>query len=118
MSRALVHLSDIHFGRVDTATLGPLIETVRRIAPHVVVVSGDLTQRARTAEFQEARAFLNQLPQPQIVVPGMMPIVFSSSSNISRSFARPMPSRMRLRILCIQAAPSRQGVHCPQDSCA
>src|SRR5712691_13087845 len=70
MSRTLVHLSDIHFGTVDPAILGPLIDAVRELAPHVVVVSGDLTQRARTSEFLEARAFLHRLPQPQIVVPG------------------------------------------------
>ena len=70
MSRTLVHLSDIHFGTVDPAILAPLIESVRGLAPHVVVVSGDLTQRARTAEFIEARAFLDRLPRPQIVVPG------------------------------------------------
>jgi len=70
MSRTLVHLSDIHFGRVDVATVTPLIETVRNIRPDLVVVSGDLTQRARPTEFQEARAFLDQLPKPQIVVPG------------------------------------------------
>jgi protein O-mannosyl-transferase len=56
--------------------------------------------------------------RPQIVVPGMMPWVFSSSISISRSLARPPPSRMRSRILCIQAEPSRQGVHWPQDSWA
>ena len=38
--------------------------------PDVVVVSGDLTQRARPREFEEARRFLDTLPQPQIVVPG------------------------------------------------
>src|SRR6185503_5473312 len=55
--------------------------------------------------------------RPQIVVPGMMPIVFSSSSSISRSFARPPPSTMRSRIFRIHALPSRQGVHWPQLSC-
>jgi 3',5'-cyclic AMP phosphodiesterase CpdA len=70
MSRTLAHLSDIHFGTVDLAILAPLIHAVRGLAPHVVVVSGDLTQRARTSEFLEARAFLDRLPQPQIVVPG------------------------------------------------
>jgi 3',5'-cyclic AMP phosphodiesterase CpdA len=38
--------------------------------PDLVVVSGDLTQRARPEEFQEAREFLDWLPKPQIVVPG------------------------------------------------
>jgi 3',5'-cyclic AMP phosphodiesterase CpdA len=70
MSRTILHLSDIHFGRVESAILDPLVEAARRIGPDLVVVSGDLTQRARVSEFQEARAFLNRLPQPQIVVPG------------------------------------------------
>lgn len=68
--RTLVHISDVHFGRVDTATVKPLVEAVNQLAPHVVVLSGDLTQRARTAEFREARTLLESLPSPQIVVPG------------------------------------------------
>ena len=68
--RTIVHLSDLHFGRTDGEIIQPLIDTVTRLAPHLVVVSGDLTQRARTDEFQAARRFLDALPQPQIVVPG------------------------------------------------
>lgn len=68
--RTLVHLSDLHFGRVDQALLAPLQALVERLAPDVVVISGDLTQRAKSAEFQAARAFLDALPGPQIVVPG------------------------------------------------
>lgn len=68
--RNLIHLSDIHFGAVDHALLPPLIDAVQRLEPHLVVISGDLTQRARPSEFAEAAAFLEQLPQPQLVVPG------------------------------------------------
>ncbi|MFL6283728.1 MAG: metallophosphoesterase family protein [Pyrinomonadaceae bacterium] len=68
--RKIVHLSDLHFGRVDEALLGPLEEAVVAARPSLVVVSGDLTQRARTHEFEEARAFLDRLSAPQIVVPG------------------------------------------------
>lgn len=68
--RTIVHLSDIHFGHVDEATIEPLIESVTSIKPDVVAVSGDLTQRARSEQFKEARAFLDRLPKPQIVVPG------------------------------------------------
>lgn len=68
--RTLIHLSDVHFGRVDAAIIEPLIKTVDELRPNVVVVSGDLTQRARSEEFKEARAFLDRLPTPQIVVPG------------------------------------------------
>jgi len=68
--RTLVHLSDLHFGRLDPCILSPLHDAVMKITPHVVIVSGDLTQRARSSEFEQARAFLKTLPFPQIVVPG------------------------------------------------
>lgn len=68
--RTIVHLSDLHFGRVDHDLVDPLIEVVREIRPDLVAVSGDLTQRARTAQFIEARRFLDALPKPQIAVPG------------------------------------------------
>lgn len=38
--------------------------------PHVVVVSGDLTQDAQDRQFSEAREFLSRLPGRLIVVPG------------------------------------------------
>ena len=68
--RIIVHISDIHFGRVDYEIVERLKEVIGAINPHLTVVSGDLTQRAKSAEFAEARAFLDALPQPQIVVPG------------------------------------------------
>ena len=68
--RSIVHLSDIHFGRVNDQVIAPLIESITRINPDLVAVSGDLTQRARSHQFKEAREFLDRLPKPQIVVPG------------------------------------------------
>lgn len=68
--RTLVHLSDLHFGRVDEALLEPLRASVTSLAPHLLVVSGDLTQRARSAQFATARRFLDSLPSPQLIVPG------------------------------------------------
>lgn len=68
--RTIVHLSDLHFGRIDTALVIPLLELIGQLRPDLVAVSGDLTQRARTAEFLEARRFLDQIAAPKIVVPG------------------------------------------------
>lgn len=68
--RTLLHLSDLHFGRVDQQLVEPLLATVAQIQPDLVAVSGDLTQRARSHQFREARRFLDALPQPQIIVPG------------------------------------------------
>lgn len=68
--RTIVHLSDLHFGRVDERIIPPLVERIVSIDPDLIAVSGDLTQRARRAQFQEAAAFLDRLPFPKLVVPG------------------------------------------------
>lgn len=68
--RKIAHLSDLHFGRTDEALLPALVETISAAKPDVVVVSGDLTQRARRREFSAARDFLARLPFPKIIVPG------------------------------------------------
>lgn len=68
--KRIAHISDIHFGRVNYAIAERLIDVFDQLKPDLTVVSGDLTQRARAAQFIEAKAFLDKLPQPQIVVPG------------------------------------------------
>ena len=74
--RTMLHLSDLHFGRTDPALFEPLLAAAHASRPDCVVVSGDLTQRARAAEFRQARAFLDCLPTPQIVVPGNHDVPF------------------------------------------
>jgi 3',5'-cyclic AMP phosphodiesterase CpdA len=66
----IAHLSDPHFGRLEPDTVQALIVAVTEARPDIVVVSGDLTHRAKEREFQEARQFLKALPSPQIVVRG------------------------------------------------
>ena len=85
--RTLVHLSDLHFGRVDAALLEPLRRRVLALAPYVVVVSGDLTQRAKPAQFREARAFLDTLPASQVVVPGNHDVPLY---NLFQRFVQPL----------------------------
>lgn len=68
--RTLVHISDLHFGRVDPALLDPLARAIQAAGPDVLAISGDLTQRAREAQFRQAAAYLRTLPAPQVVVPG------------------------------------------------
>jgi 3',5'-cyclic AMP phosphodiesterase CpdA len=85
--RTLVHLSDLHFGHVDDALIAPLAKLVTQIKPDVVVVSGDLTQRARTEQFKAASRFLASLPSPQIVVPGNHDVPLH---NIFNRFFQPL----------------------------
>jgi 3',5'-cyclic AMP phosphodiesterase CpdA len=68
--RTLIHLSDLHFGRIRDDLVQPLTAAIRRLSPDLIAVSGDLTQRARERQFQEARKFLDSLPFPKIIVPG------------------------------------------------
>jgi len=68
--RTIVHLSDLHFGRHDSHVVTGLAGVVQTARPDVIAISGDLTQRARTHEFEMAREFLRTLPPPVIVVPG------------------------------------------------
>lgn len=90
--RTLVHLSDLHFGRVDIALVAPLISFITATRPDLLVVSGDFTQRARTAQFLEARAFLDRLPFPRLVVPGNHDIPLR---DLFARFTRPLAGYRR-----------------------
>lgn len=85
--RLIAHLSDLHFGRVDPVAVAALHASILQLAPHLVVVSGDLTQRARTRQFAAARAFLARLPVPTLVVPGNHDVPLY---DVVRRFARPL----------------------------
>ncbi|MEO6353433.1 MAG: metallophosphoesterase family protein [Burkholderiaceae bacterium] len=98
--RTLVHLSDLHFGRIDTSLIQPLTNLVNGIHPDLLVVSGDLTQRARSAQFKEARLFLDALPEPQIVVPGNHDIPLH---NLFNRFLRPLDKYRRY--ICTNTEP-------------
>jgi 3',5'-cyclic AMP phosphodiesterase CpdA len=69
----IAHISDLHFGvRVDLRQLHVLERFLPTLALSAIVVSGDLTQRARHGEFQAAKRYLDGLAQsaPVHVVPG------------------------------------------------
>lgn len=91
--RTVAHLSDLHFGRVDEATLEPLRRALHAIAPDLLVVSGDLTQRARKSQFRAARAYLDTLPRPQLVVPGNHDVPLY---NVFKRFLAPLANYRRI----------------------
>jgi 3',5'-cyclic AMP phosphodiesterase CpdA len=66
----IAHISDLHFGTEDPQVAAALGEELRGKRPGLVAVSGDLTQRARTREFDAARRFLEGLGAPVLAVPG------------------------------------------------
>jgi len=84
----LAHISDVHFGREDPGVVEGLLADVFASAPDAIVVSGDLTQRARKRQFRAAREFLDRLPDvPRIVVPGNHDV---SATNLVERALRPL----------------------------
>jgi 3',5'-cyclic AMP phosphodiesterase CpdA len=73
MTFSVVHLSDLHFGGLaDLAQIEAVEALVPDLEPDAVVVSGDLSQRARHGELQRARACVAALngAAPVYVLPG------------------------------------------------
>lgn len=66
----IVHLSDLHFGYHRADLVAPLLERVNRAGADLVVVTGDLTHRARAAQFRLAREFLSRIAAPVMTVAG------------------------------------------------
>ncbi|HUR25532.1 MAG TPA: metallophosphoesterase [Candidatus Thermoplasmatota archaeon] len=68
--RRVAHVSDLHFGRSDPVVVAAIEQDLHDQRADVVVVSGDLTQRARRRQFDAARRFLDGLGIPWTAVPG------------------------------------------------
>jgi 3',5'-cyclic AMP phosphodiesterase CpdA len=70
---SIVHISDLHFGgKADLAQIEALEALIPALAPEAVVISGDVSQRARHGEFQRALRFVQscRVVAPTLVVPG------------------------------------------------
>ena len=66
----VVHLSDIHFGAHRQDLAESLVADIAGVGPDLVVISGDLTQRARRGQFHQARAFIDRLSTSVLTVVG------------------------------------------------
>jgi 3',5'-cyclic AMP phosphodiesterase CpdA len=97
-SVSIFHVSDLHFGRPAVPEQIDAIEQVIRDRKFdVVAISGDLTQRARSGEFQRARAFIRDAQQVSqtVVVPGnhdvkwwRAPLGFGDGARITENYRK------------------------------
>jgi 3',5'-cyclic AMP phosphodiesterase CpdA len=86
----IAHLSDVHFGRHAPEVVAALATWLPQRKPDLVVVSGDLTQRARVEQYRQACEFLDTLEQQGLAVlavPGNHDVPLY---DIVRRFARPL----------------------------
>jgi predicted phosphodiesterase len=66
----LVHISDLHFGLHEQEIVEVFQRDIKALRPEVIIISGDLTQRAQPSQFQMMQHFLHHLPAKVLVVPG------------------------------------------------
>ncbi len=91
----LLQISDTHFGTEQPPVVEALVRFAREQAPDLVVLSGDITQRARRKQFRAARAFVDRLGVAALLaIPGNHDIplfnvaarLFYPYANYSREF--------------------------------
>jgi 3',5'-cyclic AMP phosphodiesterase CpdA len=85
----LLQISDTHFGTEQAPVVEALAALARQQRPDLIVLSGDITQRARPAQFRAARAFTDRLGAPVLAVPGNHDIpLFDLWSRLRHPYAR------------------------------
>ena len=71
MSRSILHISDIHFGPAHLPDRAAgVLDLVAARRPDLVILSGDLTQRAKPTQFRAARRFVDEIGVQVLAVPG------------------------------------------------
>lgn len=85
----LLQISDTHFGTEQAPVVDALTRLTHQQRPDVLVLSGDITQRARPTQFQAARAFVDRLGVSVLAVPGNHDIpLFDLWTRLRRPYGR------------------------------
>jgi 3',5'-cyclic AMP phosphodiesterase CpdA len=84
----VLQVSDPHFGTEQAPVVEALVALARQQQPSLVVLSGDITQRARRQQFRAARAFADRLGAPVLAIPGNHDIpLFALHQRLLRPYA-------------------------------
>jgi 3',5'-cyclic AMP phosphodiesterase CpdA len=84
----ILHVSDLHFGARDDPILEQaLARLVERVAPELVIASGDLTHRGRREQHERAAAFLRRLDAPVLAIPGNHDIPYTFPARFTSTWA-------------------------------
>lgn len=108
----VLQISDPHFGTEQGPVVEALVALAQQQQPDLVVLSGDITQRARPAQFAAARAFVDRLGLPTVVIPGNHDIpLFDLWTRLARPYSHfsaafgtdlePVHSSVDLLVVCV-----------------
>ena len=85
----LLQISDPHFGTEQAPVVAALEALAAQQQPDLLVLSGDITQRARPAQFRAARALMDRLGAPLLAIPGNHDIpLFNLWARLRHPYAR------------------------------
>ena len=85
----VLQISDPHFGTEQPIVVEALAALARQQRPGLLLLSGDITQRARPAQFSAARAFADRLGAPVLAIPGNHDIpLFNVWARLRHPYAR------------------------------
>ena len=86
----LLQVSDPHFGTERPAVVDALRRFAGQLRPTALLLSGDITQRARVSQFRAARTFVDSLGiGPVLAVPGNHDIaLFNLAARMLAPYAR------------------------------
>lgn len=116
----LLHISDPHFGTEQPPVVEALLRLAARVQPELVMLSGDITQRARRSQFRAARAFVDRLGAvPTLVIPGNHDIplfnvaarLLAPYANFERAFGEelePVHESPRLLLIALNTTRPRR----------
>ena len=84
----IAHISDLHFGCASDEIRDALLAHILSEGVDLVIASGDITQSATVAEFEQAHAFFAQLPMPVFAIPGNHDLPGMDFARFFNPFAR------------------------------
>ncbi len=118
----LLHVSDTHFGTEQPQVLEALVTLSLQLKPELVVLSGDITQRAKANQFLAARAFTKRLGAQVLAIPGNHDIaLFNVMARLFNPYARyiaafgadlePVYSSNDLLVVCVNTTRRYRHIH-------
>lgn len=112
----ILHLSDPHFGAADPLIASAFLTNTATLKTELTLLSGDLTMRATRSELLAAKAFVDQLQTPLLMIPGNhdIPAINQPFDRFFRPFSRylatfhtplePTFENEHLHILCLNSS--------------